>query len=240
MLNEYLQNFKDNRYSPKIQMLYNLKWTQIEKYCPFENCRILDFGSGFGTTANHLAKENTVYAIEPNTDMVEAREQDHPYTQIVGDYTKLDDFEDESFDLIICHNVLEFAKERAEIVTKFERLLKKGGMLSIVKNNNEGRVLFKAVSNDIDGATDLLNGGHIANTFGKVTIYDHQELTQWGKSLEIVQLLGLQIFFGLQANSDEMNEDKWMTTVLKLEMEMSELEAFKGISLFHHVFLRKK
>jgi len=37
------------------------------------NSKILDFGSGFGTTENHLAKNNDVFAIEPNADMVEAR-----------------------------------------------------------------------------------------------------------------------------------------------------------------------
>lgn len=77
MLNEYLQNFKNNRFSPKIQMLYNLKWAQIENHLPTQNLKILDFGSGFGTTASYFAKANDVCAIEPNADMVEAREQDH-------------------------------------------------------------------------------------------------------------------------------------------------------------------
>ena len=240
MLNEYLQNFKNNRFSPKIQMLYNLKWAQIEKHIPPQKLKILDFGSGFGTTANYFAKSNEVYAIEPNVDMVEAREQDYSYTQIIGDYNKLDDLDVETFDLIICHNVLEFAEERADIVAKFEKLLKRGGMISIVKNNNDGRVLSKAVSNDISGAKDLLNGGHIANTFGKVTIYDPYELTQWGKTLKIENIMGLQTFFGLQRNLEEDQIEDWMTSVFELEMEMSELENFKGISLFHHVILRKK
>lgn len=172
--------------------------------------------------------------------MVEAREHDYSYTQIIGDYNILDDLDVETFDLIICHNVLEFAEERADIVAKFEKLLKRGGLISIVKNNNDGRVLSKAVSNDISGAKDLLNGGHIANTFGKVTIYDPYELTQWGKTLKIENIMGLQTFFGLQRNVEEDQIKDWMNSVFELEMEMSELENFKGISLFHHVILRKK
>ena len=112
-------------------------------------------------------------------------------------------------------------------------------MISIVKNNNDGRVLSKAVSNEISGAKDLLNGGHIANTFGKVTIYQPQDLIQWGRSLEIVKIMGLQTFFGLQRDIDEDQIEDWMSSVFKLEMEMAELETFKGISLFHHVILKK-
>ena len=33
--------------------------------------RILNFGTGFGITANHLAAQNVVTAVEPNSVMVD-------------------------------------------------------------------------------------------------------------------------------------------------------------------------
>jgi hypothetical protein len=78
---------------------------------------------------------------------------------------------------------LEFIPERAEIVKAFSRILKSDGILSIVKNNNAGRIMSKAIANYIDGAVDLLEGGHISNTFGDVHIYNPVELTEWGKSV---------------------------------------------------------
>jgi SAM-dependent methyltransferase len=239
MLNEYLQNFKNSINSPTIKMLYKLKWAQLEQHVETKNLKILDFGSGFGTTANYLARNNEVIAIDPNNDMVEERERDNEYTQIIGKYEKLYAFDDCTFDMIICHNVLEFIPERAEIVKEFSRILRSDGVLSIVKNNNDGRIMSKAIANDIDGAVDLLEGGHISNTFGDVHVYNPAELTEWGNSLKIEKLLSLQTFFGLQSSEVDKNEQQWMDKVFELEMKVSDLEPYKSISLFNHVLLRK-
>ncbi|MBX4262863.1 methyltransferase domain-containing protein (plasmid) [Clostridium estertheticum] len=239
MLNEYLQNFKNKIKSPNIVMLYKLKWAQLERHIETKNLKILDFGSGFGTTANYLAKNNEVIAIDPNSDMVEERECENKYSQIIGKFEKLNDFDDNTFDVIICHNVLEFASERAEIVKEFSRILKSGGVLSIVKNNNDGRIMSKAIANDIDGAVDLLEGGHISNTFGKVFVYNPEELTKWGCNLKIEKILSLQTFFGLQRNENIKLEPQWMDKVFDIEMKVSDLEPYKSVSLFNHVLLRK-
>ncbi|WP_026477677.1 class I SAM-dependent methyltransferase [Alkaliphilus transvaalensis] len=239
MLNEYLRNFKNKIKDPDIIMLYKLKWAQLERYIETKNLKILDFGSGFGTTANYLAKNNEVIAIEPNVDMVEERECENKYTQIIGKYEKLNDFGDGTFDVIVCHNVLEFISERAEIVKEFSRILKSGGVLSIVKNNNDGRIMSKAVANDIDGAVDLLEGGQISNTFGTVHVYYPEELSKWSCDLKIEKILSLQTFFGLQSNKDKKKEPLWMDKVFDIEMKVSDLEPYKSVSLFNHVLLRK-
>ena len=61
---------------------------------------MLDFGSGFGLVANHLAKDNEVLAVEPNEEMVAPRAQDRPYQQLVGSLDQIESFEDASFDVI--------------------------------------------------------------------------------------------------------------------------------------------
>lgn len=240
-LNAYLQNFKDRINDPDIVMLYKLKWAQIEAYVEAKGLKILDFGSGFGTTANYFAKQNDVTAIEPNDSMIQHRECENNYTQINGRYENLLDFSEGTFDLIICHNVLEFAAERAEIVKEFDRILKSGGVISIVKNNNDGRIISKAVANDIAGALKLLEGGHIANTFGTVEIYEPQELEAWGNTLKIEKLLSLQSFYGLQGDHSEKHDaqSNWMNDMFELEMKVCDLEPFKKLSLFNHVLLRK-
>ena len=40
--------------------------------------RVLDFGSGFGLVANHLAQENQVLAVEPNEEMVAFADPESP------------------------------------------------------------------------------------------------------------------------------------------------------------------
>ena len=51
---------------------------------------MLDFGSGFGLVANHLAKDNEVLAVEPNEEMVALQAQDRPYQQLVGSLDQME------------------------------------------------------------------------------------------------------------------------------------------------------
>jgi len=238
MLNAELQGFKEMSKHPTWILLYKIKWAQLADVIKLKNLNILDFGSGFGTTANFLAKENIVTAIEPRADMIEMREQENQYTQINGKIEKVRDFPDSTFDVVICHNVLEFALERAEIVKELSRVLKNGGILSIIKNNGVGRIISKAVSNEVDVAMDLLESGHIANVFGTVELYEAAELVVWGNKLEIIKLLGVQTFYGLQQNK-YVNEPDWIDKTFALEMKVADLEPYKSFALFHHVLLRK-
>ncbi|HIW80256.1 MAG TPA: class I SAM-dependent methyltransferase [Candidatus Acetatifactor stercoripullorum] len=78
-------------------------------------------------TANYLAEHNDVTAIEPDEDSVKGRWADNHYTQIIGSTDELHKFADETFDMIICHNVLEYVADRADIVKEFARIFKSDG-----------------------------------------------------------------------------------------------------------------
>lgn len=101
----------------------------MPKFCQ-ENCR-----------RESLLQDNDVTAIEPDEDSVKERWADNQYTQITGSTDELHKFADETFGMIICHNVLEYAEDRADIVKKFARILKHNGKISIMKHNRAGRVM---------------------------------------------------------------------------------------------------
>ena len=86
------------------RLLKKIIWAQLGD---IKGKYILDFGSGEGITANHFAKDNKVVAVEPWEEMLKDRWQDYEYRQIQGDVSKLSEFEDNAFDVINCHNVLE-------------------------------------------------------------------------------------------------------------------------------------
>ena len=118
--------------SPWDSMLKRIVWKQLGD---IRNKKILDFGSGIGVTADYLGKNNDVIAIEPNEESVAARWTNNQYTQMIGSVDRLCEFADETFDFIICHNVLEYTEDRADIVREFARVLKPHGKISIVKHN---------------------------------------------------------------------------------------------------------
>ena len=127
---------------------------------------ILDYGSGQGITANYLARNNNVIAIEPSEKMLENTVCDHPYKQLIGSYEILKIIESESTDIIICHNVLEYADERESIISEFCRILKPNGTLSVVKHNRYGRVMQMAVLlNQFETAHSILDGKNSTASF---------------------------------------------------------------------------
>lgn len=150
-------------------------WLQLGH---IENKKILDFGSGLGITANYFAADNEVIAIEPSEDSINQRWRNHEYQQLVGSTEKLRQFEDESFDIIICHNVLEYVLDKEEIVKEFARILKSKGKISIVKHNRPGRVMQMVVLlNDFESAYSLLDGNDgTTSKYGAIRYYEDTDI----------------------------------------------------------------
>lgn len=228
-------------YYETVQMLwgklfYRCLWSQLS--CSGK--RILDFGSGFGLTSEHFAKDNEVIAVEPNREMLAYR-FGGSYRQICGGLEELKDFPPESFDMILCHNVLEYIENRDELLWEFSKLLKKDGMISVVKHNPNGKIIHKAVFDcDIDGAISLLDGEEaVSKTFGTIGEYENDLLEKWGGgNFRIQNVYGIRHFFGLQRNEVKSQAD-WADNMFQLESRAAVIPAFREIAFFHHVILRR-
>ena len=233
-LESYLQNTRE----PWGLLFYRMVWTQLG---PLKGLRILDFGSGFGITADYLAEHNDVTAVEPMEEMTAMTEKVNSFRQIVGDVHMLAEFEDESFDLIVCHNVLEYAADREEILREFSRLLKKGGTLSVVKHHHPGRIMHKVVfENALDETLGILNGDEVqVRNFGTVHYYDPEDLTVWGSNLAISRVQGVRIFWGLPKDNSIKYAAEWQEKMLRIELAVCGQPPFRDIAIFQHILLQK-
>lgn len=220
-------------------LMKQIVWRQMGE---IKDKKILDFGSGIGVTADYLAKYNEVIAIEPNEESVDTRWQENEYRQIIGDVEALKEFEDETFDVIICHNVLEYAKdERSEIMNEFDRVLKSDGKISLVKHNRAGRVMQMVVLlNDFNSANSLLDGNDgMTSKFGAIHYYEDSDIEKWCPRLKITKTLGMRTFWDLQQNQELHKEKEWQQKMIDVEMRVSELEEYKNIAFFHHLTIEK-
>ena len=204
--------------------------------------KILDFGSGIGVTANYLAEHNEVIAIEPDEESVKARWTDNNYTQIVGSTKELKDFDDETFDMIICHNVMEYAEDRADIVKEFARVLKHNGKISLVKHNRAGRVMQMVVLlNDFEHAHSLLDGNDgMTSMFGAIRYYENSDIEKWCPELMITKTLGMRTFWDMQQNQENHKDEEWQDKMIDIEMRVSDVEEYKAIAFFHHLIIEKR
>ena len=239
-MNTDLKIYIDNIKKPWGVLFYRLIWEQLSQ---ITNSKILDFGSGLGITANHLAKNNDVTAIERNIVMVEERVCQNSYQQIVGDIKQLKQQKDNLFDVVICHNVLEYAEDRKEIFREFYRVLKPNGIISIIKHNHNGRIMQKAVfENNLDEAILLLDGDATsAAYFGQINYYDINEIKEWSADtdISIEKVLGIRTFYALHSNNEIRFDPMWQENMFELEMKVCEIKDYINISFYNHLLIKK-
>ena len=220
------------------RLFKKIVWKQIGN---LEGKKILDFGSGEGITANHFAKKNDVTAIEPSEEMFSNAWKDNEYNQIVGDVNALSVFNDETFDIIICHNVLEYIDDKEAVVKALARVLKKDGILSIAKHNRAGRVMQMAVLlDDFEKTNALLDGENsMASKFGAIRYYEDNDIIKWASELAVSEIFGIRTFWDLQQNQEKHGDENWQDKMMQLEMRVARISEYRDIAFFHHVLLKK-
>ena len=231
-----INGYLDYINAPWGRLFYRLVWHNLA----FKNKKILDFGSGFGVTANHLAKCNNVTAVEPNSELLEHSICDNHYEQITGSMDALKKMDNNSFDVILCHNVLEYVEDRTALIAEFHRLLKKDGILSIVKHNRIGKIMHKAVfENNIDEAMALLNGGRaLSQNFGAIDEYEMEDLKDYIAGRFILDKVhGIRTFYGMQPNSFKCEPD-WEEKMFMLECAVESEPVYTNIAYFQHLLLK--
>ena len=220
------------------RLFKRIVWSQIGD---LKGLSILDFGSGEGVTADHYAADNTLTAVEPSDEMLINAWKDHAYTQIVGDVSALSMFDDNSFDYIICHNVLEYIENKQAVICELERILKPGGKISIVKHNRAGRVMQMAVLlDDHEKANALLDGKNsTASKFGTIRYYNDRDIPEWSSSLRLVDFFGIRTFWDLQQYQEKHDQEEWQNKMAQLENRVSQIDEYRQIAFFHHLIFTK-
>lgn len=227
-----------DRLPPWEKMLKQMVWQQLGDV---RGKRILDFGSGEGWTAAYLAQHNDVTALEPSGDMLSRRVGLGSYRQLQGSLELASRMEKESFDMIVCHNVLEYVEDKSAAMQTLARLLKPGGCMSVVKHNRAGRVMQMAVLlNDFAHAHELLDGGNgHSGQFGEIRYYNDEDILRWLPDMHREKLWGIRTFWDLQQRQECHRDTSWQEKMLALETRVSTIPEYQAIAFFHHLLLRK-
>ena len=236
-----IENYRNVVDQPWGRMFYDLIYRQLN-ISDDKRIKLLDFGAGFCLTADHYAKDHDVTAVEPNEEMYNLRVKENEYTLIPQGIEYLKDVEDGTFDAVICHNVLEYVDDIDAVLKELERVLKPGGILSVVKHNDLGRALSYAVLNDNPrAALELLSQENPEDSmFGNRSVYSTEYLADfYADKMALTATYGLRTFFGLSSNSDIKFTDEWYESMLELEMKASIIDEFRKIAFFNHLIFTK-
>ena len=233
-----IQQYKQMLEQPWGKIQYEITFAQLVH---LKNKKILDFGSGLGLVSQFLGENNEVVAIEPEKEMLFAY-SNHTYEKILGSLEQVEKFEVESFDIVLCHNVLEYIEEnnREKYLSEFKRVLKRDGKLSIIKHNQVGKIMQAVVfSNDVDQTLDLLKGNEFRSvSFNSGTTYTIDKLLEMSK-MKLVKYQAIRTFYSLQMN-EVKTQDKWIEKMTEMELSVCDLYPYKDISFLQHVWLMKE
>jgi S-adenosylmethionine-dependent methyltransferase len=142
--------------TPSGRLRSALAWENARRFLPSNTSqrRALDVGGGTGFASVQLARMGyEVVLLDSSEEMLRiAREQagvGSVSTRISfrhGDAGRLPElFDAESFDVAVCHNLLEFSENPSVIVQGIANVLRKDAVLSVLVRNRAGEVLKNAI-----------------------------------------------------------------------------------------------
>ena len=199
--------------TPEGRLRADLPLANLRDFLPtapeITSLRALDLGCGTGASSIRLARLGLhVTLLDSSPAMLDLAEHAAAESGVIdkttvkrGDVAQLSDiFQKGSFDIILCHNVLEFVDEPVSVLCSARMLLRdSSSMLSILVRNQVGEVLKAALqAGDLSAAEQSLTAewGHESLYGGKLRVCTPERLetmlTQ--ASLAVIARIGVRVF----------------------------------------------
>jgi S-adenosylmethionine-dependent methyltransferase len=214
---------------------------------------ILDVGSGLGEVAlRFAAMGHKVTMLEPQACLLQtaeerAREQLPEHTGLMRFLNeRIEDLEeciDEEFDLIICHETIEYVDDPLRAFNVITRVLRPRGMLSLVFMNRYGLISRKVIVDENVGEameTFEVDGFETSLHHGRGRLYSDMEITALLEPLgyDIEGKYGLLVFSEF-IDCSLFEEGECFKGMLALEERAGQEPHLKGIGKFVQLICSK-
>jgi S-adenosylmethionine-dependent methyltransferase len=228
----------------------------VEEFLPVlpstKPLRALDLGGGTGAAAVNLARRGVeVTLLDSSLAMLNMAERTALKAEI-GDKVVLQHgdvaqagklFAEEFFDIVLCHNVLEYVECPGAVISDSARLMRHDppGLLSILVRNRAGELLKAAIrAGDLEAAEQGLtaNWGHESLYGSRVRLFTPDELLAMSKEagLELIAERGVRVVADyLPPQIDRQAEYE---RIFELERKLGRRPEFAAIARYTHHLLR--
>lgn len=253
--------FRDpDRYSsylatPLGRLRSELAWGNLRRFLPASSSlrNVLDLGGGTGSLSLRLAQMGgfQVVLLDSSEEMLKIARKEAEACGIAArmsfrhaDANTLQElFTADSFDLIVCHNLLEYIAEPAALVAKIARVLRKNAVVSFLVRNRSGEVLKAAIksANWALAKTNLSAATVVDSLYGKpVRVFEPRDVTDMlaRGGLQVIAQHGVRVFSDYLEPKDLTNEADYRK-ILELELTLGAQPAFAGIARYTQWIARR-
>jgi S-adenosylmethionine-dependent methyltransferase len=239
--------------TPAGKLRSELAWENLRRFLPRDAAqhRALDVGGGTGFASVQLARLGyEVVLLDSSEQMLGIARQYAEACEVTprisfchaetGQLREL--FAAESFDAVICHNLLEYSDDPSTTVRDVAHVLRTDGVLSVVVRNRAGEVLKDAVkSGDWKLASANLSAETVVDTLygNRMRLFDPADLRELlaQAGLEVVAEHGVRVFFDYVALQNPT--DATYSEIFDLESKLGARPEFFAIARYIQVIARR-
>jgi S-adenosylmethionine-dependent methyltransferase len=253
IFDQRLANFRQWQDSPWGRLRYSIVEANLARHLGDRPLRVLDVAGGNGRDAIRLAAHGhhvTVLDVAPVSldgatklaaehgvaDRIEVREGDaHQVQDIVAH---------QEFDLVLCHNLLQYVPDRAAVVQGVVQCLKPGGLLSVVGPNADAVPLEAAVRElDLDAALRAVDSKIKPNQVydRDVAVLTADEIGDHlrGVGLDIVGHHGVINVCHLIVDNDIKSDPEFFARLEELELALAGRTPYPFTARMFHLIARR-
>jgi S-adenosylmethionine-dependent methyltransferase len=235
--------------TPEGRLRLDLAFANLQEFLPqaTRSLHALDLGCGTGATAVRLARlglhVTLLDASVPMLDFAERAAREAGVTERIalkeGDAVQLAAlFDAGSFDLILCHNLLEYVDDPGAVLRGAVRTLRDpSGILSVLVRNQAGEVLKAAIQGGDLVATEhnlTAEWGDESLYGGKVRLFTAQSLLAMlaGASLAVTAERGVRVMSDYLPPTVSRNDE--YERIFELERKLGRRPEFAAVARYTH------
>jgi S-adenosylmethionine-dependent methyltransferase len=240
--------------TPEGRLRLDLAFANLQEFLPQDrrSLRALDLGGGTGAIAVRLAKLGLhVTLLDSSTEMLKIAERSVKDAgvseQIVlkhADVVQLTNlFPAESFDLIVCHNILEYVDDPCAVLRGAARMLRdSSSMISVLVRNQAGEILKAAIKDGDLAATErnlTAEWAHESLYGGRVRLFAAESI----QAMLLESSLAVTAELGVRVLSDylppNVSRDHEYERIFELERKLGKRPELAAVARYTHFLARR-